>query len=230
VHRRRPRPPARGLTLGRGTVALGGLAVAGTVATVVVEWARVWRHASAPVPRDTAHLLDAGRTATRETVQVIREGYRAGERENALFNMLAAFVATFALTRGITALIRSGRGSSVLGNVVVADRHIHHFVPGMIVAGGAGAVSIAVGRQGLDRRLAVPFGAGVALVLDEAALLLELEDVYWSQEGVLSVQLSFAAIALLAALAVAVRLLRRGEETVWLEGVEEDGGAPRLHG
>jgi hypothetical protein len=41
-----------------------------------------------------------------------------------------------------------------------------------------------------------------------------MEDVYWSEEGVLSVQFSFAAIALLAALALGVRLLRRGESSV----------------
>ncbi len=228
--RRLTKKPARGLTLGRGTVALGGLAVAGTIATVVVEWARVWRHGAAPRPHDAEHLLEAGREATRETVEVIRQGYRAGERENTLFNMLAAFVATFGLTRAVTALIRSGRGGLLLGNVVVGDRHIHHFVPGIVIAGVAGATSIVVSRQSLDRRLAVPFGAGVALVLDEAALLLELEDVYWSQEGVLSVQLSFAAIALLAALAVAVRLLRRGEATVWHEALEQDAGARALRG
>jgi hypothetical protein len=51
-------------------------------------------------------------------------------------------------------------------------------------------------------------------VLDEAALLLELEDVYWTEEGVLSVQLSFATMALLAALALGVRLARRGEPYV----------------
>jgi hypothetical protein len=71
-----------------------------------------------------------------------------------------------------------------------------------------------VPRQEIDRWLAIPFGAGAALVLDEAAVLLQLEDVYWSKEGVLSVQLSFAALALLASLALAARLLRRGESTV----------------
>ena len=41
----------------------------------------------------------------------------------------------------------------------------------------------------LDKYLAFPFGVGVALVLDESALLLELDDVYWTEEGVLSVQI-----------------------------------------
>src|SRR3712207_8437960 len=51
----------------------------------------------------------------------------------------------------------------------------------------------------LFRSLAIPFGAGVALTLDESALLLELEDVYWTEEGVVSVQITLATIGLLAA-------------------------------
>jgi hypothetical protein len=212
---RRLRPRRRGLSLGRRTQALGAVAVLVTGATVVVEVARVWQRGSAPLPADTDDLLDAGRTATRETLAVVRAGYRASpNRENALFNMAAAFAATFGLVRSVTVLIRSGRGRGVLRNVVVADRHIHHFVPGIVLALAAGGTAIGVRDSGLDRWLALPFGAGTALVLDEAALLLQLEDVYWSEEGVLSVQLSFAALALLASLALAVRLLRRGEQTV----------------
>ena len=53
-------------------------------------------------------------------------------------------------------------------------------------------------------------------MLDEAALLLELDDVYWTEEGVLSLQVSFGVIGMLAAGALAVRLLRRGESSVGL--------------
>ena len=56
-------------------------------------------------------------------------------------------------------------------------------------------------------------------MLDESALLLELEDVYWTEEGVLSVQIVFAAMAMLAALAYLIRMLRTTEgqdcETDW---------------
>jgi len=201
--------------MGRGTVALGALAAAATAATVAVEVARVWKRGSAPLPGETDHLLEAGRTVTKETLAVIREGYRtSSDRENALFNMAAAFAATLGMTRGATALIRSGHGGNVLRNIVVADRHIHHFVPGIVLGLSAGGTAIAVRHDRYDRWLALPFAAGSALVLDEAALLLELEDVYWSERGVLSVQLSFGALALLASLALAVRLLRRGESTV----------------
>ena len=210
----------RGLRLGRPTVALGALAAAATATTAAVEIARVWRHGSAttPVPHDRARVLEAGRAATRETLAVVREGYRASpDRENAVFNMAAAFAATLGVARGITAVIRSGGGRGVLRNVRLGDRHIHHFVPGIVLGLAAGGTSIAVRKEHLDRWLALPFGAGAALILDEAALLLELEDVYWSEEGVLSVQVSFGALALLASLALGVRLLRRGEHSVFAD-------------
>jgi hypothetical protein len=205
----------RGLSLGRRTQALGVAALLVTAATVGLEVARVWRRGSAQLPSETDHLLEAAGTATIETLAVIREGYRTtSEQENALFNMAAAFALTLGLARWTTMLIRSGRHRRPIGDVFVGERHIHHFVPGIVLALGAGGSAIALRRQNVDRWLALPFGAGSALVLDEAAVLLQLEDVYWSEEGVLSVQLSFAALALLASLALAVRLLRRGESTV----------------
>jgi hypothetical protein len=145
----------------------------------------------------------------------VREGYRAtSNTENAVFNLLASFTVTFGVTRGTTALIRSGKGRGVLRDFVIADRRVHHFVPGIVIALAAGGTSISVRRKQLDRWLALPFGAGAALILDEAALLLELDDVYWTEKGVLSLQVSFGAISLLAAVALAVRVLRRGESSV----------------
>jgi hypothetical protein len=158
----------------------------------------------------TGNLLQAQRAVTRETVAVLREGYHAGStRENAVFNMLAAFAVTFGAARTITYGIRSQTGP--FKNVVVGGRHIHHFVPGLLVAFATGGLSIGMRHEELDKWLAVPFGAGMALVLDEAALLLELEDVYWSRKGLLSVQIVLGTAALLATLGIAVRLVRRGE-------------------
>ena len=182
---------------------MAGAAVAATAATVFVEWTRVWRHSHSPA------------AAGRDTLAVIREGYRVSpNRENAFFNMLAAFAATFGGARAVTALIRSGRVEGLLGNVRVGGRHIHHFVPGFVLGFAAGGAAIITRRDGVERWLAVPFGAGAALVFDEAALLLEMEDVYWSERGVLSLQASFAAIAILAAGALGVRLMQRGEALV----------------
>jgi hypothetical protein len=211
----RLRSRRRGLALNRTTQAMGVVATAVTAATAVVELTRVWRRGSAPLPSETDHLLEAAGTATKETLAVIREGYRTtSSRENAVFNMAGAFALTLGMARTTTALIRSGRHFGVLGDVIVADRHIHHFVPGIVLGMGAGGTAIAVRTKEIDRWLALPFGAGAALVLDEAAVLLQLEDVYWTEDGVLSVQVSFAVLAMLGSLALAVRLLRRGESTV----------------
>jgi hypothetical protein len=206
---------ARGLTFDRRTQAMGAVAVCGVLGAGAAELGRVWRRGSAPLPAETDHLLDAAGTATLETLAVVREGYRsASTRENAVFNLLVSFTATFGITRASTALIRSGKGYGVFRNLTIGDRRVHHFVPGIVLALGSGGTSISVRRKQLDRWLALPFGAGAALILDEAALLLELDDVYWSERGVVSLQISFGAISLLAAVALGVRLLRRGETSV----------------
>ena len=63
----------------------------------------------------------------------------------------------------------------------------------------------------LETFLAFPFGAGIGLTFDEAALLLELDDVYWTREGLLSVQLSLGLAGVLGATIIGLRMLGRGE-------------------
>jgi hypothetical protein len=155
-----------------------------------------------------------------EAIAVLREGYGVSRtRENSLFNMLASFTVAFGVTRWITWTIRTKGGIGPIKDVVVGSRHIHHFIPGGLLSLAAGGVAIGVKGSDYDRYLAIPFGVGVALVLDESALLLELDDVYWTEEGVLSVQIAFAAIAMLAAFAYLIRMLRHSEgqdsETDW---------------
>ena len=55
-----------------------------------------------------------------------------------------------------------------------------------MLAFASGAAAILTRKEQIEPVLAVPFGIGMGLTLDESALLLELEDVYWSREGVLS--------------------------------------------
>jgi len=86
-----------------------------------------------------------------------------------------------------------------------------------VIAFLAGGGAIVTRNEDLEPKLAVAFGVGMGLTLDESALLLELDDVYWSREGVLSVEIALAVLALLSSMFLAARLLRRGEEVV-LEG------------
>ncbi|MFC9863701.1 MULTISPECIES: hypothetical protein [unclassified Streptomyces] len=100
---------------------------------------------------------------------------------------LSAFVLTFAVTRTITRLIRAGKGP--FRNITPGGVHVHHVVPGVVltVVGGFGAV--ASGRHGAAAGIcAVIFGIGAGLVLDEFALILHLNDVYWTEQGRQSVE------------------------------------------
>ena len=214
--RRRPQGPWKRTT----TIALAAAALATTVGVAAGELARVWRRGSAPLPADTDHVLEAAEVAARESVEVAVEGFRAtSARETALLNLLASFVVSFCAVRASTYTIRSRGTFGPFRDLRVGRRHVHHFVPGIVMAFLAGGASIASRNEELDQWLALPFGTGVALTLDESALLLQLEDVYWTEQGVLSVQITLSAIALLGALALSRRLLRRGEARVLEPGL-----------
>jgi hypothetical protein len=208
----------RGLSPGGWTLALAGVSGAITIAVVLGEVARVWRRGPVPLPQETDDLLGAAGEAVAETASVARAGYQeVSTRENALFNLLSSFVTTFILARLITAMLRSRRRVGPFKAVKLGRRHIHHFVPGIVIAFISGTAAIITRDEDLEPKLAVPFGIGMGLTLDESALLLELDDVYWSEEGILSVQVTLAVTAMLGSLTLALRFLRRGEQVV-LEG------------
>jgi hypothetical protein len=194
-------------------LAVAALGAGGTL--VVSEVLRVWHRGSAPLPADADDVAAAGAAAIGQTVEVAVSGYRQGSaRENALLNLLGSFTLTWALVRFSTHLIRRRGRWGPFRDVVFGPNHIHHFVPGITLAFLSGGASVVSRRESLDRWLAIPFGTGVALTLDESALLLKLDDVYWTEEGIVSVQISLAAVALLSAVTLALRVLRRGERAV----------------
>jgi hypothetical protein len=195
------------------TIVLGAAAVATTGTVLGGQFLRLVRRRNAAVPESAGPLEVAEQAlgaATIDTVTVAREGYAAASRgEIVLFNILTGFTASILFIRFSTWGIRDGWWPA--GNVRVRGRHVHHFVPGIVIAfltGGAGLVTT---NERLEETLAFPFGAGIALTLDEAALLLQLEDVYWSPEGLLSVQISSGGAALLGSAILALRMLRSGE-------------------
>jgi hypothetical protein len=108
---------------------------------------------------------------------------------------LSSFVLTFLITRSITRMIRAGRGP--FGNVTSGGLHVHHVVPGILLAVVGGFGAIAGHRQGFGTGVAaVVFGIGVGLVLDEFALVLHLSDVYWTDQGRQSVEVVVLTAAL----------------------------------
>jgi hypothetical protein len=201
------------------TAGIGAVALTTTGVAVAGELGRVWRRGSAPLPAETDDVLAAAGEAARQSVEVAVEGYRTSStRENALLNLLVSFVITFGLVRTSTWIIRSYGEVGPFREVVVGRRHIHHFVPGILLAFLSGGMGLVSESQDTERWLAIPFGVGAALTLDESALLLGLEDVYWSEEGILSVQITLATMGLLGAAAIVRRTLRKGEEKVLEDG------------
>jgi hypothetical protein len=127
-------------------------------------------------------------------------------QRSALLSWLA-FTSTFAGVRGITYAIRSGKGP--FGNLSVGGEHLHHYMWGIGILAGVGAV--AVGGEEHHRRhpvVAVSYGSGLALIVDEFALLLDLKDVYWAKQGRSSVDLGIGGIALAGSYFAALPLLR----------------------
>ena len=199
----------------RRTIGIGAVAASTVIALAAGEVGRVWSRGSAPPPGEATDVIGAAGQAVGETVHVAVAGYReAPERANALFNLLASFVGTFAAARGVTYVLRGRSTFGPLRNMHVEGRHIHHFVPGIVLAFAAGAIAILTDNEEIEPTLALFFGAGMGLTLDESALLLELEDVYWSEEGLLSVQITLAVAALLGAVGLGARFVWRGERLV----------------
>ena len=132
-------------------MALGAVAAAALAAVVAGEVGRVWRRGSAPLPSEAPNLLLAAEEAVAETAQVARAGYaEVSTRENATFNLLTSFVATFMSARAITYLLRSQPRVGPFRNLRVGRRHIHHFVPGIVIAFGSGAAAILTRDEDLE--------------------------------------------------------------------------------
>jgi hypothetical protein len=209
----------RRLRAERRTWALAVAALGAGGAVAATEVGRVWRRGSAPLPTEADDLGAAGAEAFGQALEVAVRGYQEGsEGENALLSLLGSFTLTWVVVRSSTHLIRRRGRWGPFHDVFLGRQHIHHFVPGITLAFLAGGVAVVSRRASLAPWLAIPFGTGVALTLDESALLLKLDDVYWTEEGIVSVQISLAAVAMLSALALALRLLRRGERVVLLDG------------
>ena len=99
------------------------------------------------------------------------------------FLVTFSFFVTFALVRGITYSIRY-HWLPFLHNVESSSGlHIHHMVYGIIVLIIVGYIAVNFNAQRWQVPLAIGYGIGAALTLDEFALWLNLEDVYWARQG-----------------------------------------------
>jgi hypothetical protein len=140
----------------------------------------------------------------------VRRAYREelgpGQR-SALLSWLA-FTGAFAGLRALTYSIRIGKGP--FQNISVGGEHVHHYMWGIGLLSGVGAVAV----RGEERHrrhpaLAVSYGAGLALIVDEFALLLDLRDVYWARQGRISIDIGVGGIAVAGSYFAALPVLRR---------------------
>jgi hypothetical protein len=193
------------------TMLMGAIALTTVGAVVAGEVGKLWRRRVVAEDAETAPaVIQKGARAALDTVEVARQGYRqAPSGESAMFNLLISFVISSSVVRLTTLGVR--RGYPLLFNVRIGRRHIHHFVPGILLAFASGSAALFATDPKVRESLAIPLGVGIGLTLDESALLLELEDVYWSRKGLVGVQITLATASLMAAGMLALRILRRGE-------------------
>jgi hypothetical protein len=121
--------------------------------------------------------------------------------------VLLGLVLSFGFIRMSTRMIRSPRFGWWPGNIETGGGvHLHHLVFGivtMMVAGTISFAGFAVG--GIYEACAFLFGVGVGLTIDEFALWVRLDDVYWAEEGRRSVDAAVIAICLLGLIVLGVR-------------------------
>ena len=128
----------------------------------------------------------------------------------------ASFAGTFVSVRALTHWLRDGHGPSG-GGISLGGHHFHHYNIGIALLTGIGAMAIR-GEEKHRRHpsTALAYGIGTALIADEAALLIDLQDVYWAKQGRLSVDIAVSTIAL-GGLAIA------GSD-LWPTALKEIGG------
>jgi hypothetical protein len=138
---------------------------------------------------------------------------------------LIAFILTFFITRTITRYIRATsdrtgprkwwQPHNISGS---GGLHIHHAVFGVILVLTSGVAMVTMATDGTVHQFtaaAVVFGVGSALVLDEFALILHLQDVYWSADGRTSVDAVFVAVAVSGLLVLGFNPLSLFEVGIW---------------
>jgi len=119
------------------------------------------------------------------------------DEKQGLFLVLVGFILSFAFIRMSTRLMRSPRVPWWPGSVVSdGGVHLHHLVFGIVTMMLAGTLGLAaLGDSPLTEICAFFFGVGAGLTIDEFALWIYLDDVYWAEEGRASIDATVIAAA-----------------------------------
>jgi hypothetical protein len=120
-----------------------------------------------------------------------------------VFLVLVGFVGSFAFIRMSTRMIRA-EVSWWPGNIESeSGLHVHHLVFGIVTMMVAGTLGFAVaGESPYAEICGFLFGVGAGLTIDEFALWVYLEDVYWAEEGRSSIDATVIAASLIGLIAV----------------------------
>jgi hypothetical protein len=158
----------------------------------------------------------------RSVVAEFRDAYYSeldvGE-QSALIAWLS-FTGAWGGVRGITHAIKAGKGP--FRNMSLGGEHLHHYMWGIGMLTGVGGVAVR-GDEKLRRHpvTAVTYGVALALIVDEFALLLDLQDVYWAKQGRISVDLAVGGIAAVGSVFAAMPVLQRVGRRLRERGHEE---------
>jgi hypothetical protein len=134
----------------------------------------------------------------------------------ALFMVLVGFLLSFVSIRISTRLMRSPKVPWWPGSIVSdSGVHLHHLVFGIVtmMAAGAGGFA-ALGQSPWFEVFALAFGVGVGLTIDEFALWVHLDDVYWAEEGRRSIDATVIAALLITIIMFGVRPFEIGTDSV----------------
>jgi hypothetical protein len=133
----------------------------------------------------------------------------------ALFLVLVGFLGSFVFIRISTRLMRSPKVPWWPGSIVSESGvHLHHLVFGIVTMMAAGTAGFALmGESPWFEVCALAFGIGVGLTIDEFALWVHLDDVYWAEEGRRSVDATVIAALLMAILMFGVRPFEIGTDS-----------------
>ena len=119
------------------------------------------------------------------------------------------FTATFALLRLLTWAIRVHVAG--FGNVSAGGTHLHHYLWGILIVATVAFLGLVERSPTWRTWMGAAFGIGLALVVDEIALLVELKDVYWSGAGEVSVGVALLVIGVVGSVLALTRAPHRDD-------------------
>jgi len=132
-------------------------------------------------------MMERARRRNFSPARVYRESLAGSPRHERMFIGSVGFFAGFGGARAVTHAIRRGVGP--FRNMSVGGRHLHHMVfgiGGLLGTGYLWLLLVGTDPKSVDRSsraTAAAYGVASALTLDEFALWLNLQDVYWAKQG-----------------------------------------------